>query len=84
MRVNEIKPGHIETEIFEQMVARQENKESFLYYFDRVQLLGRGGKSEEVAYATLFLASDWASFITGAELLVSGGYELGEGVKSIF
>ena len=84
VRVNEIKPGHIETEIFDQMVARQDDKEAFLSYFDHVQLLGRGGKPEEVAYAALFLASDWASFITGTELVVSGGYELGEGVKSVF
>jgi NAD(P)-dependent dehydrogenase (short-subunit alcohol dehydrogenase family) len=84
VRVNEVKPGHINTEIFEQMLARQEDQESYLSYFDHVQVLGRGGQPEEVAYAVLFLASDWASFITGAELLVSGGYELGEGVISGF
>ncbi len=84
VRVNEIKPGHINTEIFEQMVQRQEDKETYLSYFDHVQVLGRGGMPEEVAYATLFLASEWASFITGAQLPVSGGYELGEGKKSIF
>jgi NAD(P)-dependent dehydrogenase (short-subunit alcohol dehydrogenase family) len=84
VRVNEIKPGHIETEIFDQMVARQDDKDSYLSYFDHVQVTGRGGKPEEVAYAALFLASDWAGFITGVELIVSGGYELGEGVKSIF
>ena len=30
----------------------------------------------------LFMASEWASFITGASLMVSGGYELGEGIKA--
>jgi NAD(P)-dependent dehydrogenase (short-subunit alcohol dehydrogenase family) len=84
VRVNELKPGHINTEIFDQMVARQEDKDTYMSYFDHVQVLGRGGKPEEVAYAALFLASGWASFITGAELYVSGGYELGEGEKSIF
>ncbi|MFT5390389.1 MAG: NAD(P)-dependent dehydrogenase (short-subunit alcohol dehydrogenase family) [Gammaproteobacteria bacterium] len=34
----------------------------------------RVGKPEEVAYAMLFLASDEASFITGAELVVDGGF----------
>jgi NAD(P)-dependent dehydrogenase (short-subunit alcohol dehydrogenase family) len=36
--------------------------------------LGRAGEVDEVANATLFLASDEASYITGAELYVDGGY----------
>ena len=34
----------------------------------------RAGRPEEVAYGVLFLASDEASFITGAELTIDGGY----------
>jgi len=37
-------------------------------------ILGRIGQPREVAYAILFLASDEASFITGAHLMVDGGY----------
>ena len=39
----------------------------------RMHAMGRIGESEEVANAIAFLASDWASFITGTSLVVDGG-----------
>ncbi|MDR3551633.1 MAG: SDR family oxidoreductase [Clostridia bacterium] len=81
VRVNEVKPGHILTEMFELTTGRQADPVGFVKYSDGLQWLGRGGSAEETAYAVLFLASDWASFITGTELHVTGGFEIGEGPK---
>jgi NAD(P)-dependent dehydrogenase (short-subunit alcohol dehydrogenase family) len=36
--------------------------------------MGREGRPIEVAYAVLFMASDEASYITGTELMVDGGF----------
>jgi len=36
--------------------------------------LGRVGQPRDIAYAALYLASDEASWVTGAELLVDGGF----------
>jgi len=81
VRVNEIKPGHICNEMFAKTTSRQEDPEEFLKYSETLQWMGRGGASEEVARVVMFMASEWASFITGATLYVTGGYEIGEGPK---
>jgi NAD(P)-dependent dehydrogenase (short-subunit alcohol dehydrogenase family) len=81
VRINELKPGHICNEMFELTTSRQADPEGFIKYSDGLQWLCRGGTSQECAYAALFLVSDWASFITGVELHVTGGFEIGEGPK---
>ncbi len=49
------------------------NPEKVIETCNRMHPLGRIGRPEEVANAIAFLASDWASFITGTALLVDGG-----------
>ena len=83
VRCVEVKPGHINTEMFFQTTSEQADPDGFVAYSDSLQWMNRGGRPEEIGYTVLFLASDWASFITGTDVFVTGGYEIGEGPKPI-
>jgi NAD(P)-dependent dehydrogenase (short-subunit alcohol dehydrogenase family) len=67
IRVNVISPGTIDTGVF--VGVPKEVKDQFVSIIP----MGRIGRSEEIASAALFLASDDSSFITGIELFVDGG-----------
>ncbi|MEH7106731.1 SDR family NAD(P)-dependent oxidoreductase [Bacillus sp. JJ1764] len=69
IRVNAIAPGVIDTKIIDNW-KQNERKWPII---SRANALGRIGTPEEVANAVVFLASDEASFITGATLSVDGG-----------
>ena len=68
VRVNTIVPGAIETTMTPDL-----DDPEVVGMISRTPL-GRTGKPEEVSPAVLFFASDESSFITGAELIVDGGY----------
>lgn len=75
IRVNCVCPGAIRTAATDRHMAHVGmTEEQFMAENAPLYLLNRIGKPREVAYAILFLASDEASFITGASLLVDGGY----------
>jgi NAD(P)-dependent dehydrogenase (short-subunit alcohol dehydrogenase family) len=82
VRVNAVLPGNIVTESRFQLEARATNGKALHEYVERLQWLGRSGTMEEAGYACLFLASPAAGFLTGAELLLTGGAELGQGPKA--
>jgi 3-oxoacyl-[acyl-carrier protein] reductase len=70
IRVNAIAPGPIETPMAQ--IVSDEQRQAMA----RSILLGRMGQPEDIGEAAVFLASDAASFITGATLPVSGGTDL--------
>jgi NAD(P)-dependent dehydrogenase (short-subunit alcohol dehydrogenase family) len=69
IRINAVCPGMIRTRLTGSTFG---DRDAVREYFRAVPL-GRGGEPEEVANAVAFLASDLASYITGATLLVDGG-----------
>jgi NAD(P)-dependent dehydrogenase (short-subunit alcohol dehydrogenase family) len=68
IRVNAVCPGVIRTPLIEK------NDEERMRALTALHPIGRIGEAIEVARAIAFLASDEASFITGANLMVDGGY----------
>lgn len=69
IRVNNIAPGAVATDINESLEQNPELKKKLL---DNISM-GRMGKVEEIAAVAAFLASDDASYVTGATYLVDGG-----------
>jgi len=70
IRVNSVHPGVMPPMRTSKAAADPEYRARML----KAVPLGRMGRVEEVAHAVLFLASDEASYITGAELVVDGGF----------
>ncbi|HBQ31216.1 MAG TPA: short-chain dehydrogenase, partial [Ochrobactrum anthropi] len=68
IRVNAVCPGYIDTPLLKDI---PDDKKQALV---ALHPIGRLGRAEEVASVVLFLASDESSFVTGASILVDGGY----------
>jgi len=73
VRVNAVCPGVIRTPMAERAMLRSDPDETWRR-IGEAHAMGRVGEAEEVAQAVLFLASDEASFVTGAALPVDGGF----------
>ncbi|GAA0319541.1 glucose 1-dehydrogenase [Kineococcus aurantiacus] len=68
VRVNSVSPGLVMTHMAEQEGA-ESNRE-----FSEATPMKRAAQPLEVSYGVLYLASDEASYVTGADLLIDGGY----------
>lgn len=74
IRVNAVCPGVVETPLVRQSAEESGDPERFLAGLRALHPLGRIAQPAEIAPLFLFLASDSARFITGAIMMVDGGY----------
>lgn len=74
IRVNSVHPGFIDTPLVSNALAEREDGNEMRVALMNAHPVGRFGLPREIGDAIAFLASDDASFITGAELVVDGGY----------
>lgn len=75
VRVNAVAPGVVETPLTQPILDNAEWKDAYA----SKSALGRWAKPEELVGAVVFLASDAASFVTGSQLMVDGGWTAVDG-----
>ncbi|XP_018562414.1 uncharacterized protein LOC108904377 [Anoplophora glabripennis] len=73
VRVNSVNPGVVITNLHKRGGMNEEQYAAFLKRSQETHALGRPGQPEEIARTIAYLASDNASFITGASVPVDGG-----------
>jgi NAD(P)-dependent dehydrogenase (short-subunit alcohol dehydrogenase family) len=73
VRVNAVNPGVVVTEIHKRGGMNNETYAAFLEHSKQTHPIGRVGRPGEIAELVLFLASDRASWITGATYSIDGG-----------
>ena len=76
IRVNCVCPGAIETPMINRILRFESNSKESRKLLVGKHPIGRLGRPEEIAQAVLFLASERSSFVTGAALVVDGGYTI--------
>lgn len=74
IRVNSVHPGFVRTPMIEEHFGGKEYLEKGRKILDQLHPIGHMGEPDDIAYGILYLASDESKFVTGAELVIDGGY----------
>lgn len=75
VRVNSVHPGSVRTPLSEKLAQDYlGGPEEYFRNLTEAHPIGRQGEPEDIAYGVLYLASDESKFVTGAELVIDGGY----------
>lgn len=74
IRVNSIHPGFIWTPMVERHLSAQGDLAAAKVATAALHPLGRIGEPDDIAWGAVYLASDESKFVTGAELVIDGGY----------
>lgn len=81
VRVNTILPGNIRSDLGKEHRDPKADAVQAGDISKRVQWIRRQGEPLDIGLTCVFLASDMAGYITGAEINVTGGFELGNGLR---
>lgn len=73
IRVNCICPGTIPTPLYQEFMSSLSNRDEVVEMIKKSHPLGLGTE-EDIAYAALYLASDESKYMTGAPLIIDGGF----------
>ncbi len=74
IRVNSVHPGFIDTPLLRRAIEEQGGSEELRRRYDALAPVGHLGQPEDIAWGVVYLASDESKFVTGAELVIDGGF----------
>jgi len=74
IRVNSIHPAYIWTPMVENLLKAQGDLEEGKKQLESLHPIGHMGEPDDIGYGVVYLASDESKFMTGAELVIDGGY----------
>jgi NAD(P)-dependent dehydrogenase (short-subunit alcohol dehydrogenase family) len=81
VRINAILPGNIRSELGKEHRDEGSDGRKAELFSQQIQWIRRQGEPLDIGWTCVYLASDMAAYVTGAEIVVSGGFELGNGLR---